>query len=1117
MRCYKNHILIISTVAAFSWASAAFANINIQLQTVTSPVQVGNTVEVRLNIAGTPGNQNVGFVQTILTWDPAKLQLTGTSQTGAFAWTSAAFYNDSDGINSGFPPLPNNDGNAVFRARANTATSVPPAGIRVTTFQFLAIDTATNSPISVVSTLLNTSTVVLNADVPFGSNVPIDSITNSTVSITCTSSPQCNDGNPCTDDSCVSNQCQYANDNTNNPNDGLRCNGVEQSCSGGTIIYTPGMGPVDCSSLTNSCAVGVCNEPSGSCSANPINENGSCNDGLFCTVASHCISGTCVGFGGHPCPVHCRESDDTCVECISNAECQDAQFCNSLEVCNPAGLCVAGPDPCPPPADICLEASDTCVQCTNNADCSDGNFCNGVETCVSNVCQAGVAPCSPGDVCCEATDFCAADCCTDTECADIYPCSTDICGVAGECVHFANATPCQNASFCDGAEQCVENPPGVFACTPPTGPRCEVGEICCESTDVCNPDCCSDADCIDALYCNGVETCLNGVCQPGMAVDCSSLSNECRTGVCNEMTDTCATQNINQNGLCNDDNTCTYSDRCNNGVCDGCLQGEVGCTPQGCVNLSWDPPSQTALVGSTVQVKLIAKSCNATAQAVDAIDVILGWNATRLQLATSSGGNPNPQDPCTPASCPPSPPYGVYDWLSSGWGNDCSLDAINSPCSGTPANDGNAFYTSLSQIPPNQTAMASAAGLHVTTFKFLVLPGPSGATTLALTPCFAPDGTTVTRVVGGAGAGTVVTGTLGAPATINIQQCANNSQCNDGLDCNGTETCVSNSCVPGTPLCDPMGPTPVCIEATNTCVACTQNSHCSDGLFCNGAETCSSNTCHAAAGPACAAPLMCDEPNDQCVQCFTNADCPDSVACTDDQCILGTCFHVGNDAFCQDTLFCNGAEVCDAALGCFSPGNPCCDPLACNEPLDTCGGGCPAATVFAIGSRWISVTPADGPDPVALLVSGNPNDPDISCISQYVQANGTLGVNPVFQTPAIWGTVLVRDSEIRPQKTYTVCTSCASGFSAKSAVTLWRYGDGNNNGTISLDDILCVLNGFSGSFGTPPSFCTLYSTDLIGPGCIPNAGITLDDILSVLSAFQGAVVVPPQLCPAVCP
>lgn len=1107
------------------WAgSAALADVNLQLQTVVNPVTVGDLVEVRLNIAGTPGNQNVGFVQTVLTWDQTKLQLTGISTAGAFSWASAGFFNDAppsgDGLNAPYTGVPANDGNAVFRALSVTGSPavVPPAGLRVTTFQFTAIGTGVNSPVNVPTSLSNTQTAVMN-NAPFGALVTIQTISNTTVTVNCSSSAQCNDGNPCTDDSCVSNQCAFVNDNSNNPADGLRCNGVELSCNNGAIVYSPGEGPVDCSGLNTTCHVGVCTEPTGACTTSPINEGGSCNDGLFCTLTDTCSAGNCVG-SGNRCPGQfCNETTDACVNCLVDANCADSEFC-TVEVCS-GGVCTDGGERCP--GQVCLEVTDECVDCLSSSDCNDGLFCNGTETCnlATHTCQPGTSPCSGGTpVCCEATDSCAVECCVNSQCDDGHLCSADVCDISGACVNFANSAACQDGVFCNGAELCNEVPAGsgIFVCQAAQTPACTPGHVCCETTDNCGTNCCSDADCIDAFFCNGVETCVNGTCQAGTPPDCSSFTNSCNIGTCNETTDSCMGTPTNNGGACNDDNTCTYGDVCTNGVCDGCLQGEAGCAPQGCVNLLWDPPSQNALVGATAQVKLIARSCNTQAQPVDGIQTILNWDSTKLQLTPSSGPNPNPADPCTPSiTCPPN----TYDWLSSSFPVDCALDGLNNtspctcPCPGFPANDGNAFYTALAQLSPNPPASATQTGLHVTTFKFTVLPGPASSTQISINPCYSPTGSTVTRVIGGATPGTVVTGTIGSPTTITILQCNNDGQCNDGLDCNGVETCnvATHTCLPGTPLCSP--PTPVCIEATNTCVVCTTNSHCDDGLFCNGSERCLSNQC--GPGPDPCPGFLCDEVQNTCVECFTAAECDDGIPCTDDSCILGDCFHVPNNAACDDGLYCNGVEECIAGTGCQSPGNPCHNPADCNEVLDNCGTACEPPSVLAIGPRYISVTPPAGPDPVAILVTGNPNDATIACLSKYVQANGTLGTNPVFQTPATWGTVFVKGADIRPTKKYRVCTACALGFSEIRTATLWRYGDGNNNGLVNLDDILCTLSGFSGNFNIPPSFCTIYTTDLIGPGCTPNGTLTLDDILQVLNAFQGQSTVPALQCPAVCP
>jgi hypothetical protein len=60
---------------------------------------------------------------------------------------------------------------------------------------------------------------------------------------------------------------------------------------------------------------------------------------------------------------------------------------------------------------------------------------------------------------------------------------------------------------------------------------------CDEINDTCFA-CTSDAECSDGLYCNGTETCVNHVCQPGTPPNCND-SNPCTVDSCDESTDSC--------------------------------------------------------------------------------------------------------------------------------------------------------------------------------------------------------------------------------------------------------------------------------------------------------------------------------------------------------------------------------------------------------------------------------------------------------------------------------------------------------------------------------------------------------------------------------------------------
>jgi len=104
-------------------------------------------------------------------------------------------------------------------------------------------------------------------------------------------------------------------------------------------------------------------------------------------------------------------------------------------------------------------------------------------------------------------------------------------------------------------------------------------------------------------------------------------------------------------------------------------------------------------------------------------------------------------------------------------------------------------------------------------------------------------------------------------------------------------------------------------------VVCTGDADCDDGLYCNGAETCNLGT-------------------NQC-EPGTPVVCSDGVACTDDSCNEGTdsCDYVPNDANCDNGLFCDGAETCDAVLGCQAGSDPC-PGEECEEVNDRCVGDC---------------------------------------------------------------------------------------------------------------------------------------------------------------------------------
>jgi len=76
----------------------------------------------------------------------------------------------------------------------------------------------------------------------------------------------------------------------------------------------------------------------------------------------------------------------------------------------------------------------------------------------------------------------------------------------------------------------------------------------------------------------------------------------------------------------------------------------------------------------------------------------------------------------------------------------------------------------------------------------------------------------------------------------------------------------------------------------------------------------------------------------ECLFEAADANCEDGVGGTDVDCAgSGICVSIPNDANCDNGLFCDGAETCDATLGCQDGADPC-DPALtfCDENLDDC-------------------------------------------------------------------------------------------------------------------------------------------------------------------------------------
>ncbi|UCE59129.1 MAG: hypothetical protein JSU63_17005 [Phycisphaerales bacterium] len=271
--------------------------------------------------------------------------------------------------------------------------------------------------------------------------------------------------------------------------DSLYCNGVD-TCNGDGACISPG----------DPCGEGlICTEDGGgACKCNPADDR--CDDGEYCNGAETCDedSGLCTE-PGDPCdgvecagdfcgtnPIYCDEAGDRCVQCLTDQECSNDDWCDGPEQCvayiaPPTGgdfrmICEVGIPPCP---SLCDPDEERCVSCSDHAHCDNGQFCDGEEICVNGECQSGSDRCTGSTPHCdEGANNCF--CQTDAECSDGAYCNGAETCSGGACL--SGSDPCTDSEECDeSGDECVE---------------CLEGDDC-DDGDECTTDRCPYGECVN--------------------------------------------------------------------------------------------------------------------------------------------------------------------------------------------------------------------------------------------------------------------------------------------------------------------------------------------------------------------------------------------------------------------------------------------------------------------------------------------------------------------------------------------------------------------------------------------------------------------------------------------
>ncbi len=398
--------------------------------------------------------------------------------------------------------------------------------------------------------------------------------------------------------------------------DGIFCT-VGDSCQAGTCEGSAR----DCSAAGDQCNEGVCDEQAGACVPEPVADDTTCDDGLYCTVDDSCQQGQCTGGSPRECSASggscrtgtCDEQADSCTgdPVADGTACTNSEFCTVNDTCL-AGDCVAGdPRDCSAAGDqcndgVCDEANRTCVPqpVADGTTCDDGQFCTADDVCNSGTCEGSTRDCSgAGDQCndgtcdesndacvpqpisdgtsCDDGQFCTvSDTCTSGTCggsARSCDSASDQCndGVCDEDADSCVADPVDDGTSCDDSQFCTVNDVctagscgGASRDCSAAGDQCNDG-VCDENNDLCYAEPVADGtSCDDSAWCTVGDACSSGICD-GESRDCSAEDDQCNDGACDESNDTCYPEPVADGTVCDDGAWCTVNDTCTSGTCEG--------------------------------------------------------------------------------------------------------------------------------------------------------------------------------------------------------------------------------------------------------------------------------------------------------------------------------------------------------------------------------------------------------------------------------------------------------------------------------------------------------------------------------------------------------------------
>lgn len=656
--------------------------------------------------------------------------------------------------------------------------------------------------------------------------------------------------------------------------------------------------------------------------------------------------------------------------------------CGTIAVApqNPAAACKA-------------EGCDDQLSCTTDACDSNGNC---THTLKSGSCVIDDKCYSAGDdskvnACKVCTPAKSSDAWSNLECSTDEPCRVSTCDANQGCVVTDDdALPCDDGDSCTTDDHCQGGQCVASPCACQTAQDCTElrDKVACQRWECTDNECKSKPDagqngdaCDDGDACSDGDACDAGVCIPGAAKDCFSAGDGvCSTGVCDEATGDCVTEEASAGTGCDDGDACTSADHCDGGECVGlaldCPDDGNQCVSNDCVEGTCQKTVHTGDPCALDNACILSPACNSTGDCTGTWDMTcscttnldcpggtacsnslcdIGTGACVAQVFPGSclidgecylSNDTDPDNPCQ--VCQPDGTATEWSEVACEDGNPCTLNACD-PAQGctidSTALDGGGCDDGQSCTKDDHCEAGQCVGTCDCTSD-AQCDGKVEIADCQMARCIgfecvaAPD----PGQAGGA--------------------CDDSDACTTGEACDG-----EGSCTGGSPIeCPDGGPCAVgvCNPATGQCAVelVADGTECSDGDQCTTGDSCAQGLC-AGAGVDCSSFVdQCHSATCALGKCeqavLTNTPCDDNDACTvgdgcspDGQCLGDhdggnpACLCAGDDANCADGLscttgvckpdgscsflikpgFCKVGGACYAA-GANGPNNAClvCDP-----------------------------------------------------------------------------------------------------------------------------------------------------------------------------------------------